>query len=76
MALFIPVITGENHAGRAIGRAGILLPEDDGLAKKGRWRGKPYHDAFVGVVGSDEKTDFTALGDTVNARAPGGLAGR
>ena len=26
-------------------------------------------EAFVGVVGSDEKIDFTALGDTVNIAA-------
>ena len=33
-------------------------------------------EAFVGVVGSDEKIDFTALGDTVNIAARlGGLAG-
>ncbi len=33
-------------------------------------------EAFVGVVGGDEKTDFTALGDTVNIAARlGGLAG-
>ena len=33
-------------------------------------------EAFVGVVGSDEKLDFTALGDTVNIAARlGGLAG-
>jgi adenylate cyclase len=33
-------------------------------------------EAFVGIVGADEKTDFTALGDTVNIAARlGGLAG-
>jgi adenylate cyclase len=33
-------------------------------------------EAFVGVVGSDEKIDFTALGDTVNIAARlGGVAG-
>ena len=33
-------------------------------------------EAFVGVVGGDEKTDFTALGDTVNIAARlGGVAG-
>ena len=33
-------------------------------------------EAFVGVVGSDKKTDFTALGDTVNIAARlGGVAG-
>jgi class 3 adenylate cyclase len=32
--------------------------------------------AFVGVVGTDEKIDFTALGDTVKIAARlGGIAG-
>jgi adenylate cyclase len=80
MALFIPVITGENHAARAItaGRALLAAVERDGLAGKGLMVGAGVHvgEAFVGVVGSDEKLDFTALGDTVNITARlGSVAG-
>jgi adenylate cyclase len=80
MALFIPVITGENHAARAIlaGRAILARVERDGLTQKGLMVGAGVHTgrAFVGVVGGDEKVDFTALGDTVNIAARlGSLAG-
>ena len=80
MALFIPVITGENHAGRAIdaGKAILAGMDRSGLSGKGLMVGAGIHtgEAFVGVVGADEKVDFTALGDTVNIAARlGGLAG-
>jgi adenylate cyclase len=80
MALFIPVITGENHAGRAIsaGRAVLAEVTSGSLASRGLMVGAGIHtgQAFVGVVGSDEKIDFTALGDTVNIAARlGSLAG-
>jgi len=80
MALFIPFISGENHAARAIGagRAILAAVERDGLGARGLMVGAGVHSgqAFVGVVGGGEKTDFTALGDTVNIAARlGGLAG-
>ncbi len=80
MALFIPVIAGEKHALRAIlaGRAILSAVEQDGLAQKGLMVGVGVHsgEAFVGVIGSGEKLDFSALGDTVNIAARlGGVAG-
>ena len=80
MALFIPFIAGENHARRAIdaGRDILAAVERDSLGGRGLMVGAGIHtgEAFVGVVGADEKTDFTALGDTVNIAARlGGLAG-
>jgi adenylate cyclase len=80
MALFIPVIAGENHAGRAVeaGKAILAEVERGGLAAKGLMVGAGIHtgEAFVGAIGVDEKIDFTALGDTVNIAARlGGVAG-
>ena len=80
MALFIPVITGEDHAGRAIAAGADLIEatERSDLARAGIRVGAGIHAgmAFVGVLGADERLDFTALGDTVNVAARlGGLAG-
>jgi adenylate cyclase len=80
MALFIPVIAGESHAGRAVeaGKAILAGVERSGLAAKGLMVGAGIHtgEAFVGAIGSADKIDFTALGDTVNIAARlGGIAG-
>jgi adenylate cyclase len=80
MALFIPVMSGTNHPERGIaaGRAVLRAVERDGLAAEGLMVGAGVHtgESFVGIVGGAEKTDFTALGDTVNIAARlGSLAG-
>lgn len=73
MALFIPIIAGDRHAARAV-QAGLDL-----LAAARRPRlieggvrvgvGVNTGQAFVGVLGSGDRLDFSALGDTVNVAA-------
>jgi adenylate cyclase len=80
MALFVPFLTGEDHAGRAIAAGLELLDEADRseLRAAGVRVGAGIHAgrAFVGVMGTDDRLDFTALGDTVNVAARlGSLAG-
>lgn len=73
MALFIPVVTGDLHAIRAIeaGEAVLGNASSSELVDGGVGVGVGVHTgvAFVGVVGDDERLDFTALGDTVNVAA-------
>ena len=73
MALFIPVVTGEMHAIRAIeaGEAVLHSATTRELVDGGVGVGVGVHtgEAFVGAVGDDERLDFTALGDTVNVAA-------
>jgi adenylate cyclase len=80
MALFIPVLTGEDHTGRAIAAGTELIRsvEASELPDAGVRVGAGIHagTSFVGVIGSDERLDFTALGDAVNVAARlGGVAG-
>lgn len=73
MALFIPVVTGEMHAIRAIeaGEAVLRAVAGRELMDGGVRVGVGVHtgEAFVGAVGDGERLDFTALGDTVNVAA-------
>ncbi len=80
MVLFIPVITGDLFATRAIetGLAILREVEDPELVAGGVRVGVGVHagEAFVGAIGSEDRLDFTALGDTVNVAARlGGAAG-
>lgn len=80
MALFVPVFSGDDHAAKAIaaGRALLAGAHDDELVAGGVMFGAGVHSgtAFVGAVGTEERLDFTALGDTVNVAARlGSMAG-
>ena len=72
-ALFIPFMAGEHHAERAVDAARNLLRATGHETAEGPWvpLGAGVHTgtAFVGMVGSDNASDFTALGDPVNVTA-------
>jgi adenylate cyclase len=72
-ALFIPFMAGQHHAGRAVDAARNLLRATGHGTAEGPWvpLGAGVHTgrAFVGMVGSDNASDFTALGDPVNVTA-------
>lgn len=73
VGLFIPLMTGPEHARVAVRAAEDLLLATGHGSDEGPWvpLGAGVHTgrAFVGVVGSGASTDFTALGDPVNIAA-------
>ena len=72
VAIFIPALAGENHAGQAI-NAGLDLLRATGHETDAPWApigvGINTGEAFVGVVGTADHVEFTALGDNVNVTA-------
>jgi adenylate cyclase len=71
---FVPGLAGREHARKAIESAKAILDVTGHGDSKGPWIpvGVGVHTgtAFLGTVGSEEGvTDFTALGDAVNAAA-------
>jgi adenylate cyclase len=73
VGLFIPFMTGPEHAARAVETAQELLHVTGHDSPDGPWvpLGVGVHSgtAFVGIVGSNNTSDFTALGDPVNIAA-------
>jgi adenylate cyclase len=73
VGLFVPGMSGLDHAAKAIDSAVALLEATGHGSADGAWLpvGAGVHTgvAFVGNVGNKGVTDFTALGDTVNTTA-------
>jgi adenylate cyclase len=73
VGLFLPFMTGPDHARRAVDTAEQLLRATGHGSADGPWAplGAGVHTgtAFVGIVASGGVSDFTALGDPVNIAA-------
>jgi adenylate cyclase len=67
IGLFVPVLTGELHASRAIAAGRNLLARTADWLPVGA--GVNTGIAFVGAVGPDDAAEFTAMGDPVNVAA-------
>ena len=72
IGIFIPALAGDEHASQAID-AGLALLRATGHETDAPWApigiGINTGDAFVGVVGTEDHVEFTALGDNVNVTA-------
>lgn len=72
VAIFVPALAGEKHAAQAID-AGLELLRATGNDAGAPWApigiGINTGEAFVGVVGTADHVEFTALGDNVNVTA-------
>src|SRR3954471_14771895 len=73
VAFFAPPFAGPEHAKAAVAAAQALLEATGHESAGGPWLpiGAGVHTgiAFVGSIGDGKVTDFTALGDSVNATA-------
>jgi adenylate cyclase len=73
VGLFIPFMAGTEHVRRAVEAAEALFRSTGHGTPEGPWvpLGAGVHtgSAFVGIVGKNESSDFTALGDPVNIAA-------
>lgn len=73
VGLFIPFMAGTEHVKRAVEAAQALFRATGHGSPEGPWvpLGAGVHtgSAFVGIVGENESSDFTALGDPVNIAA-------
>jgi adenylate cyclase len=72
IGIFIPALTGGDHAREAID-SGLALLRATGHETEAPWAplgiGINTGEAFVGVVGTADHLEFTALGDNVNVSA-------
>lgn len=73
IAMFFPLLSGSRHAERGVEAARALLLATGHADHGGPWvpLGAGVHTgvAWVGAVGSDARTELTAVGDTVNTTA-------
>jgi adenylate cyclase len=67
IGIFIPAMTGELHAQRAVAAARTLVAETAPWVPIGA--GVNTDTAYVGTVGEGENLDLTAMGDAVNVTA-------